>query len=135
MNEYTFKNLNEVETVAEPADGTTVMGFENGEPIQMPMSAIKNGGGVFILDKNAEDYSETDTAYGDKVKEALLSGKVIYAYGFSDSTTTTSPEGTIEYRGVLSFSVFEYTSGTYKLEVILSGSSSTKYVSFVCSGV
>lgn len=43
MSEYTFKNLNEIDNVSEPADGTTVMGFENGTPIQMSMSAIKGG--------------------------------------------------------------------------------------------
>lgn len=32
MSEYKFKNLSEINTVAEPAEGTTMMGFENGTP-------------------------------------------------------------------------------------------------------
>lgn len=28
MSEYKFKNLSEINTVAEPAEGTTMMGFE-----------------------------------------------------------------------------------------------------------
>lgn len=81
MSEYTFKNLNEIDNVSEPADGTTVMGFENGTPIQMPMSAIKgSGGGVFIIDPDDPEYSTTDTTYGDKIKEALLSGKQVWYF-------------------------------------------------------
>lgn len=80
MSEYKFKNLNEINTVAEPAEGTTMMGFENGVPIQMPMSAVKSGGGVFIVDITSADYKPTDTAYGDAVKDALLAGKVVWVY-------------------------------------------------------
>lgn len=85
MSEYTFKNLSDVETVAEPADGTTVMGFQSGTPIQMPMSAVKGGGGVFVIDPDDPEYSETDPAYGDKVKEALLAGKQVYLYETLDT--------------------------------------------------
>lgn len=42
MSEYIFKNLSEIDTVESPADGTTMMGFQNGVPIQMPMSAVKS---------------------------------------------------------------------------------------------
>lgn len=80
MSEYKFKNLNEISTVAEPAEGTTMMGFENGVPIQMPMGAVKSGGGVFIIDPTSADYKPTDTTYGDAVKDALLTGKVVWAY-------------------------------------------------------
>ncbi len=80
MSEYKFKNLNEINTVAEPAEGTTMMGFENGVPIQMPMSAVKSGGGVFIIDTTSADYKPTDTTYGDAVKDALLTGKVVWLY-------------------------------------------------------
>lgn len=139
MSEYTFKNLNEVNTVAEPADGTTVMGFENGAPIQMPMSAIKGsgsgGGGVFIIDKNADDYSETDTAYGDKVKEAILSGKAIYAYNFSDSTTTDSSDGKEFYRSMLHFRILHYTATTYSLYITFAGESQVKPLSLMCTAV
>lgn len=89
MSEYTFKNLNEIDNVTEPADGTTVMGFENGTPIQMPMSAVK--GSAFVINPDDPDYSETDTAYGDKIKEAILSGKTIYFYDYAKYPTTTEP--------------------------------------------
>ena len=80
MSEYTFKNLSEIDNVSEPADGTTVMGFENGIPIQMPMSAIKGSGGVFIIDPDDSEYRPVDATYGNKVKEALLSGKQVWLY-------------------------------------------------------
>lgn len=78
MSEYKFKNLNEIATVTEPADGTTMMGFENGVPIQMPMGAVKGAGGVFIIDNTSPDYKPTDMAYGDAVKDALLGGKAVW---------------------------------------------------------
>lgn len=80
MSEYTFKNLNEIDNVPEPADGTTVMGFENGMPIQMPMRAIKGSGGVFIINPDDSEYSTVNGTYGNKVKEVLLSGKQIWFY-------------------------------------------------------
>lgn len=80
MSDYTFKNLNEIDTKEEVADGTTVMGFENGVPIQMPMSAVKGSGGVFVIDSTSAEYSETDAAYGDKIKNALLAGNTVWYY-------------------------------------------------------
>ena len=80
MSEYKFKNLSEISTVAEPAEGTTMMGFENGVPIQMPMAAVKGSGNVFIINPDDPEYSTTDTAYGNKVKEALLGGKQVWEY-------------------------------------------------------
>lgn len=78
MSEYKFKNLSEIDTVAEPAEGTTMMGFENGVPIQMPMGAVKGSGGVLIIDTTSPDYKPTDMTYGDEVKEALLGGKAVW---------------------------------------------------------
>lgn len=82
MSEYAFKNLSDVETVAEPAEDTTVMGFQNGTPIQMPMGAIQteNTSGVFVINPDDPEYSTTDAAYGDKIKEALLAGKQVWVY-------------------------------------------------------
>lgn len=82
MSDYSFKNLSDIDTVESPADGTTVMGFQNGSPIQMPMNAVKGsgGGGVFVINPDDSDYSTTDAAYGDKIKEALLSGKQVWVY-------------------------------------------------------
>lgn len=86
MSEYKFKNLSEIATVAEPVKGTTIMGFENGVPIQMPMGAVKGSGGVFIINPDDPEYSTTDTAYGNKVKDALLSGKNVLCYDSSAET-------------------------------------------------
>lgn len=113
MSEYKFKNLSEINTVAEPAEGTTMMGFENGIPIQMPMSAVKGSGGVFIINPDDPDYSLTDTAYGNKVKEALLSGKTVWLYDVIPATTTTNaqPYDIQAYAQVIDFAVSEDTSG------------------------
>lgn len=79
MNEeYTFKNLSDVETVENPSDSATVVGFNNGEAAQFPIGSI--GGGVFVIDPDASDFSMNDTAYGDKVKDALLAGKQVLVY-------------------------------------------------------
>jgi len=110
MSEYTFKNLSEIDTVEEPADGTTMMGFQNGTPIQMPMSAVKSGGVVFVIDDDDPEYSTTDTAYGNKVKEALLSGKMVWRYTFQPATTAASND-LRAYTGVGVFFITEDTSG------------------------
>lgn len=113
MSEYKFKNLSEINTVAEPADGTTMMGFENGVPIQMPMSAVKGSGGVFIINPDDPEYSTTDTAYGNKVKEALLSGKSVWYYKMMHAGTTTNSH-TYDaqiYEQILGFGIGEDTKG------------------------
>jgi len=80
MAEFKFKNLNQIDTVENPAEGTTIMGFENGNPIQMPMSAVRGSGGVFVINPQDDEFSTTDTSYGDKVLAALQSGKTVYYY-------------------------------------------------------
>lgn len=121
MSEYTFKSLNEVDTVEAPADGTTVMGFQGGVPIQMPMGAVRPG--VFVIDISAEDFEAKleDTEYGNQVKDALLSGKQVWLYrplypltGTSATVdwTTCFAYVLVEYFNILSFG----TSG-YKLRV------------------
>lgn len=113
MSEYKFKNLSEIATVAEPADGTTMMGFENGVPIQMPMKAVKGSGGVFIINPDDPEYSTTDTAYGNKVKEALLSGKNVWVYDMLPATTTTNtrPYDMQTYEQIAGFAISEDTKG------------------------
>ena len=114
MSEYKFKNLSEINTVDEPAEGTTMMGFENGVPIQMPMSAVKGSGGAFIIDPDAPEYSNTDTAYGNKVKEALLSGKNVWFYEiFPADTTHNRPYDTQAYEQILRFGISEDTKGHF----------------------
>lgn len=113
MSEYKFKNLSEIKMVAEPAEGTTMMGFENGVPIQMPMKAVKGSGGVFIIDPNDPEYSTTDTAYGNKVKEALLSGKNVWLYDILQASTTTnsSTHDAYIYENLMGYMVTEDTKG------------------------
>lgn len=113
MSEYKFKNLSEIDTVAEPAEGTTMMGFENGVPIQMPMGAVKGSGGVFIINPDDPEFSTTDTAYGNKVKEALLNGKTVWLYDVIPATTTTNarPYDIQVYAQVIDFAFSEDTSG------------------------
>lgn len=115
MSEFAFKNLSEIDTVEAPADGTTMMGFQNGVPIQMPMSAVKSGGGVFIINPDDPEYSTTNTAYGNKVKEALLSGKNVWFYHMLPASTTTNerPYDSQTYTWVISFMVSEDTSGHF----------------------
>lgn len=111
MSEYKFKNLSEIDTVAEPAEGTTMMGFENGVPIQMPMSAVK-GSGAFIINPDDPEYSTTDTAYGNKVKEALLSGKSMWVYSVIPASTTNDPPYDVQvYDQIFSFGISEDTKG------------------------
>lgn len=115
MSEYKFKNLSEISTVAEPAEGTTMMGFENGVPIQMPMSAVKGSGNVFIINPDDPEYSTTDTAYGNKVKEALLSGKNVWYYKMLHTgITTNSHTYDIQmYENIFLFGISEDTEGHF----------------------
>lgn len=114
MSEYKFKNLSEIRTVAEPAEGTTMMGFENGVPIQMPMSAVKGSGGVFIINPDDPEYSTTDTAYGNKVKEALLSGKSVWCYKMLHAGTTNGHAYDWQiYEQILVFGIGEDTEGHF----------------------
>lgn len=108
MSDYSFKNLSDVDLVTEPADGTTVMGFENGTPIQMPMSEVRTkSSGVFVIDPSASDYSLTDTAYGDKVRDALLNGKAVWFFLNSRY-----------YAPILAFDVTYRTNGQLTLTVV-----------------
>lgn len=115
MSEYTFKNLSDIDTVEAPADGTTMMGFQNGVPIQMPMSAVKSGVGVFIINPDNSEFSTTDTAYGNKVKDALLSGKNVWLYKMLHATTTTTarPYDKQSYSLVAGFTISEDTGGHF----------------------
>lgn len=103
-NTFEFKNLSEVEQLAAPTADTTVMGFDGGKPVQLPASAIK-GGSVFVIDSTAEDYSLTSTEYGNKVKEALLRGDMVYVYQYET------------YTSVVAFSIVESTIGASTLKV------------------
>ena len=75
---------------------------DNGETKQIACDKVVTagvGGGVFIIDSTADDYSESDHVYGNKVRDAFLNGMVIYYYdGYStywmptDFTINTYPD-------------------------------------------
>lgn len=124
MSEYKFKRLADIDTVEEPADGTTIMGFENGKPIQMLMRSVKGAGGVFLIDPTAEDFSNTDPAYGNRVKEALLAGKQVWVRVTSLATTTSSAS-TWRYSQVCQFLITKQTNGSYSITLYVAGVSTT----------
>lgn len=109
MSEYTFKNLNEVETVTEPADGTTVMGFEAGKAIQMPMSTIKSGGGEVDMSPFIIDVNRDSNITGSDVRDALLTGRPIWIYDKKEETTRATAD---HYFLVNSFYITSGTSPT-----------------------
>ena len=62
---YKFKSLSEVETLAEPGDGTTVLAVENGAVKQIPSGKFGGGGaGNFIV--NVVPDLGDGSASGDK---------------------------------------------------------------------
>ena len=122
MSEYQFKNLSDAAKIQEPSETTTLMGFENGELVQLPANSIKGNSGVFLINRDDPDYSTTDTAYGDKIKEALLEGKPVWMYQNVPSTTTTVGD-TEYYNLVCRFEVAALTNGGFALRVYTSASS------------
>lgn len=70
---------------------------------------------VFIIDTTADDYNTGDIAYGDKVKEALLSGKTVYYFDGSKYGTIGSfypiSSTTGKFTLCLQISTFQYMSG------------------------
>ena len=108
MSEYTFKNLSDVDRLEAATDNTTIMGFENNTPVQMPVSAVR-GDRVFIIDTTAEDYADlSKTAeYGNKIKDALLRGDAVLVHTLvsnGDSSGYTGPNTDI-YIPVQAFSI------------------------------
>lgn len=113
MSEYAFKNLSDVDRLEAATDNTTVMGFENSTPVQMPVSAVK-GGGVFVIDTTAEDYAELriTAEYGNKIKDALLRGDTVLVHtlvanGDSSGYTGTNTDIYIPVQA------FKITAGEY----------------------
>lgn len=130
MSEYKFKNLSEINTVAEPAEDTTMMGFEHGVPIQMPMGAVKGSGGVFLIDRDDPEFSEENNdkgiAYGNKVRDALLGGKAVWVK-VTSLRTTTSASNVWAYHSVFQFQILENSKGEMQLGIFYEDSSGTKY--------
>lgn len=129
MSEYQFKNLSDATEIQEPSENTTLMGFENGELVQIPANSIKGDTGVFLINPDDPDYSTTDTAYGDKVKEALLEGKPVWMYRNVPSTTITTG-GTEYYTLVCGFDVATLTTGGFALRVYINVSQTSPAVTF-----
>lgn len=136
MNEeYTFKKLSDVETVENPSDGATVVGFNNGEAAQFPIGSI--GGGVFVIDPSSPDFSQYSEVYGNKVVEALLSGKSVWLFNppSPDTSTTSASTSTTannfgEYYLAMSFDITPYTLDQYKITLYFE----VHFYDFVFSG-
>lgn len=77
MSDYKFKSFSEIDTVEAPSETATVVGIENGKPIQMPMKSMKAGEPIII---NYEEWPFEDVEEGDKIKEGLLNGTPIWIY-------------------------------------------------------
>lgn len=77
MSDYKFKSFSEIDTVEAPSETTTVVGIENGKPIQMPMKSVKTGEPIVI---NYHESPTDDPVFGDKVKERLLNGVPVWVY-------------------------------------------------------
>ena len=76
--------LSDVPELNEFAGTEKIYVNDNGETKQIAcdkvVTAGSGGGGVFIIDSTADDYSESDHAYGNKVRDAFLNGMVFYYY-------------------------------------------------------
>lgn len=129
MSEYQFKNLSDAAEIQEPSENTTLMGFANGELVQLPANSIKGNSGVFLVNKDDPDYSTTDTAYGDKIKEALLEGKPVWMYQNVPSTTISNGD-TEYYNLVCRFEVVALTTGGFSLRVYTSANSTAAAAMF-----
>jgi hypothetical protein len=102
--------------LADSAEGLNVIVNDNGSAKQIPASSI--GGGVFIIDSTASNYSTSNTSYGNTIKEALLNGKTVYYYDGS------------YYFSVVAFNINETTTGDVYLVAYVSGYSGTYGPSF-----
>ena len=74
---YEFKNLNEVDRQDKPTENTTVMGFESGQPRQIPASEF--GGKGLVVDLRGHTVSGNaltieDMSY-DPIYEAITAGQ------------------------------------------------------------
>lgn len=75
--------LSNVPELTEFAGTEKIYVNDNGETKQIACDKVVTaggGGGVFIIDSTADDYSDSDHEYGNKVRDAFFSGKVIYYY-------------------------------------------------------
>lgn len=116
MSDYKFKSFSEIDTVEAPNETTTVVGIENGKPIQMPMKSVKAGEPIVI---NYNESPTDDPVFGDKVREGLLNGVPVWVYyQVSDS-----------YSQIIGFKSATPTDGGYifylipSLKPLMSGSS------------
>ena len=95
--------------IVESVEDVNLIVNDNGIAKQVAASAILgNGGGVFVIDTTDDTYSETDTAYGNAIKDALLNGDRVFVYDGTGYTLVTG------------FSLYEDTYGTQKMSVYTS---------------
>jgi hypothetical protein len=74
--------LSNVPELTEFAGTEKIYVNDNGETKQISCDKVVTGGGggVFIIDSTAVDYSTEDRAYGNKIRDAFFGGMVIYYY-------------------------------------------------------
>lgn len=105
MSDYKFKPFSEIDTVEAPSEAATLVGIENGKPIQMPMKSMKTGEPIII---NYNTYSASDSAFGDKVREGLLNGVPVWVYYPIDSY----------YGQIIGFGAITLSNGRYIMPLI-----------------
>lgn len=78
MESFTFKNLSDIETVEQPSNEARLIAIQNGTPVQVPITTNR----AFVIDTTSNDWTDNskDPNYGDKVKEALLRGDMVWVY-------------------------------------------------------
>lgn len=72
--------LSDVPELNEFAGTEKIYVNDNGETKQIACDKVVTAGGVFIIDSTADDYSTSDHAYGNKIRDAFFGGMVIYYY-------------------------------------------------------
>lgn len=76
--------LSNVPELTEFAGTEKIYVNDNGKTKQIAcdkvVTAGGGGSGPFIIDSTADDYSSSDHTYGNKIRDAFLSGRVIYYY-------------------------------------------------------
>lgn len=84
MESFTFKNLSDIETVEQPSNEARLIAIQNGTLVQAPIKkrSLSTDDRVFVVDTTSYDWADNrqDPNYGDKVKEALLRGDMVWVY-------------------------------------------------------
>lgn len=106
MESFTFKNLSDIETVEQPSNEARLIAIQNGAPVQVPINR------VFVVDTTSYDWADNckDPNYGDKVKEALLRGDMVWVY-------EQNSDGALYYYLVFGFELNIISNGNIMLRL------------------